>query len=122
MNTPVLSICIPTKNRTHFLRETLLKITNDDFFLSSDKVELVISDNCSDDSTQSLCEFYASKFPNKVRYFRQPVDILDKNFIEVLKLAKGKYAKLQNDNLYFYNGALEKIVSLLEKSDENQSP
>ncbi|MCX8512062.1 MAG: glycosyltransferase, partial [Chthoniobacteraceae bacterium] len=44
-----LSICIPTFNRSQYLRLTLESITNQELFQNSDEIEIVISDNCSSD-------------------------------------------------------------------------
>jgi len=119
MAEPILSICIPTKNRAEYLDKTLYQITHDEVFINTDKIELIISDNCSDDETQSICLKYKEKFPEKINYIRREKDISDKNFTEVLKCAKGKYAKLHNDNLYFIHGCLEKFVNCLENAEGN---
>lgn len=118
MTKPVLSICIPTRNRAEYLDKTLYQITHDDTFVNTNKIELVISDNCSDDNTQNICLKFQEKFPDKIHYIRQPEDVRDKNFIEVLRNARGKYAKLNNDNLLYRSGMLGEIVSALEKTDK----
>ena len=116
---PVLSICIPTRDRSMYLEHTLREITDDITFQNTNKIEIVISDNCSDDDTENLCRKYQQKFPDKIIYKRQQENIKDKNFVEVLKLANGKYAKLNNDNIYFKKNALAEIVSLLENANDN---
>ena len=116
---PILSICIPTKDRSIYLEHTLREITNDTVFQNTNKIEIVISDNCSDDNTENLCKRYQKKFPDKIVYIRQKEDIKDNNFTEVLKLANGKFAKLNNDYLYYKKGALGEIISLLENSNDN---
>ena len=116
---PILSICIPTRNRSMYLEHTLREITDDITFQNTNKIEIVISDNCSDDDTENLCRKYQQKFPDKIIYKRQQENIKDKNFVEVLKLANGKYAKLNNDNIYFKKNALAEIVSLLENANDN---
>lgn len=40
----LLSICIPTYNRAKYLDITLNRITQEDIFLNTDKIEIVISD------------------------------------------------------------------------------
>ena len=116
MSKPVLSICIPTRNRANYLDITLARLTSEKVFLDSDKVEIILSDNCSEDNTGEVCLKYVSKFPCKIKYIKQEKNIDDRNFIEVLKLAKGKYAKLHNDTLYFYENMLGTLVSVLENS------
>ena len=118
-NKPILSICIPTRNRQEFLYKTLEQITNDETFLNTNDIEIVISDNCSDDNTENLCKHYQSKYPDKIRYVRQIENITNRNVIEVLKLANGKFAKLNNDTLYFNRNALHEIVEILKNCDDN---
>ena len=63
---PTLSIGMPVFNAANTLKEaidSLLKQTYSDF-------ELLISDNCSDDSTEEICRAFAKRDP-RIRYFRQ---------------------------------------------------
>ena len=55
MNKPLLSICIPTYNRAHYLKECLGSIVAqfDDRDVR-DNVEVVVSDNASPDNTREL--------------------------------------------------------------------
>ena len=99
MNKPILSICIPTKNRANYLDITLFKLTQESIFQNTNDIEIIISDNASIDNTAFICKKYKNKYPDKIKYYKQNKDIGDKNFIEVLKLATGSYAKLNNDNL-----------------------
>jgi len=53
--------------------------------------ELIISDNCSNDSTQEICKRYAA-LDDRIRYFRQETNIgAVRNFSFVLREAKGRY-------------------------------
>src|SRR3989338_7717414 len=75
MNKPLLSICIPTYNRAHYLKECLDSIVaqfNDSEV--RDNVEVVVSDNASLDKTRELAEEYCRKF-NNIKYFRNNENI-----------------------------------------------
>ena len=110
-NNPLISICIPTYNRAIVLDETINRIvSNPDF---DDKIELVISDNCSTDNTKEIVDNYCSKFSN-VKYFRNDKNIIDGNFWLALARGIGYYRKLQNDNLAFKPGALGRMKKDLE--------
>ena len=111
---PILSICIPTCNRSIYLSNTLAQLTREDVFRNTDEVEIVISDNCSSDDTEDLCLKYKEIYGEKIIYFRQKENILDKNFSFVLSIANGKFIKLNNDNLFFKYGELSKFVSFLK--------
>ncbi len=110
----VLSICIPTYNRSTYLSNTLAQLTKENSFLNTDDVEIVISDNCSSDETEDICKHYKEKFGKKIVYYKQKENIHDKNFTFVLSLAKGTYVKLNNDNLFFKSGELDKFVDFLK--------
>lgn len=96
-NHPLLSICIPTYNRGYILKEVLQHYINNPEF--DPDVELVISDNCSTDDTETICRKYVAKNP-RIRYFRNEHNIHDLNFVKLLDRAKGTYLKLTNDWVY----------------------
>lgn len=112
----LLSICIPTFNRATQLDGTLKSITEQFIFTNTNKIELVISDNCSTDETLSVVERYKLKYPGKIIYSRNDFDLVDKNFEKVLSLGSGTYLKLNNDTLKHHNLSLEKMVYLIESN------
>ena len=67
MTKPLVSICVPTANRASYLRESLRSIRAQDY----EPLEILISDNCSDDDTQEICEKAAAE-DSRIRYIRQP--------------------------------------------------
>jgi len=111
---PILSICIPTYNRSKYLKETLNSIVSQNIFLNSDKIEIIISDNCSNDDTRSISMDYVNLFPNKVKYYRNKINIFDENFLIALSLGNGDFLKLNNDNLIHENDSLDKMIKLIE--------
>lgn len=120
MEYPLLSICIPTYNRADVLKQCLTKYTSEKIFLETDLIEIIISDNCSTDNTKEICSEFTNRFPNKVKYYRNAKNILDKNFTKVLSYSKGLFSKLNNDYLYFKSGQLEKFINyLLHDKDTN---
>ena len=114
---PLLSICIPTYNRSAYLRGALENITSDPAF--DDRVEIVISDNCSPDNTREVGEEFAAKFPN-VRYFRNDTNLVDENFEIVLGHGEGKYLKLFNDTLRLIPGTLGAMLRIIAESDDSE--
>ena len=113
-----LSICIPTYNRAPYLRRCLQSIVNQ--VGNNPEVEVVISDNLSDDDTPVIVATFAEEFKN-VKYFRNEVNIGgDKNFIRVLKLGKGKYLKLLNDYVEFKDGGVLKMLEIIKSHSESK--
>jgi len=115
MSKPILSICIPTYNRAKILQDTIESIVSQEEFRSG-KVEIVISDNCSEDSTRSICGEYQNKYTNFL-YFRNKENIRDRNFPTVLARGTGVYRKLSNDTVKYLPGSLKFLTDLLERPE-----
>ena len=111
---PLLSICIPTFNRAALLEKTLECLTSQSAFLDTAEVEIVISDNHSDDNTQDLSESYVRRFPGKIRYHRNATNIVDGNMEMALSLGSGAFLKLNNDNLLCVNGTLAEMLKVID--------
>lgn len=104
MEQPLLSICIPTYNRSETLEVVLSHYTQNPEF--DESVEIVISDNASPDNTEEVCRKFVSQFKN-IRYYRNTANIKDANFPLVLGKGNGKYLKLLNDCVYLDEEALK---------------
>jgi abequosyltransferase len=80
---PLLSICIPTFNRRKYLQECFESIITQDGFNEQD-IEIVISDNASEDDTSSLVYEYMNRYSNIV-YHRNEENIgADRNVLQIL--------------------------------------
>ena len=66
MGEPLVSICVPTRNRATYLRDSLATIRAQDY----ERLEILISDNASDDETADICAKAAAEDP-RIRYVRQ---------------------------------------------------
>lgn len=108
----ILSLCIPTYNRDTYLEKCLLSIVKQ--VGNNLEVEVIISDNLSNDSTRELSEGFVQKFSN-VKYFVNETNIgADKNIIRVLQLGSGKYLKLLNDYVEFKDGCLLRMLEIIK--------
>jgi len=119
---PLLSICIPTYNRSKYLIETVQSIVESDGFCEKD-VEIVISDNCSPDNTSEVIKKWTNKYKN-IHYFKRnkPTEFSDRNFIEVLSLGSGEYLKLNNDIVGFKQGTLKFILDKIKENLDTKTP
>jgi hypothetical protein len=91
---PLVSIGLPVRNGERYLGEAVRSVLDQEY----DRVELVISDNASDDGTEEICREFA-RSDTRVRYHRQSQNIgLVANFNAVLHLAKGTYFKWMGDD------------------------
>lgn len=111
---PILSICIPTFNRAVYLEKTLVSIVSDENFIKTDDIEIVISNNCSTDNTDEICQKFANKYPNKIKYIKQAKTIkADNHIFTVPNYATGKFVKINNDTCTFKQDSISKILKLL---------
>lgn len=121
MNNPILSICIPTYNRATYLDDTLHSIVNQKIFQETNEIEIIISDNCSEDNTREISEKYIEIYGAKIQYFRNSENIKDSNFEKVLSHGKGIYLKLNNDTLKHLPGSLDTIISSINENIEERN-
>lgn len=112
MSSPLLSICINTKNRSVFLKETLDSIINQ----IDSRVEIVVVDGASTDDTCSLMQAYTSQNPF-VKYFRSQTHLgIDDGYDAAVEYAAGTYCWLLPDDDLIMPGALEHVLSNIKTS------
>lgn len=121
MNEIILSICIPTYNRAEYLEDTIRSIVSQERFILTNDVEIVISDNCSNDNTSEIGNRLANEFPDKVLYYRNETNIIDENFELSLRRGRGIFLKLNNDTLLHEANSLEKIITTIDKNRKYQN-
>jgi glycosyltransferase involved in cell wall biosynthesis len=108
--TPLVAVGMPVYNGARWLREAIDSILAQTF----DDFELLISDNASTDSTQSICRDYA-KSDRRVRYHRNAQNVgLNNNWTLAFKRASAKYFKWASCNDICDPRLLERCVGLLE--------
>jgi Glycosyl transferase family 2 len=91
---PLVSIGLPVRNGEQHLVDAARSVLDQDY----GRLELLISDNASDDGTEEICRQLA-RADSRVRYHRHPHDIgLVPNFNSVLHRAGGAYFKWIGDD------------------------
>lgn len=113
---PLLSICIPTKDRVDILRKTLKSIFEQD--VPKNLYEVCVSDNSPSDETRELIRNEFSCFTN-LRYQKSSCEGF-LNSIESLKIGQGKLLKLHNDYSEFKDGSIKKILDLIREYSESK--
>jgi abequosyltransferase len=111
-----LTIAIPTFNRSSVLDLSLASLTSQKIFSHSNCVEIIVSDNCSTDNTQIVCEKYLKKYPGKFFYYKNTSNIGDKNFEKSLSYGSGQFLKLSNDSLCYKQDSLQHMVEIIKKN------
>lgn len=115
---PLLSLCIPTYNRAPYLDELLNRIGKQIHKLESeDMIELMVSDNCSDDGTQEVVSTHIERGLN-IRYEKNKTNLgMDGNFVSCFKKATGKYIWLLGDDDYLVENTLHRILDCLNEEE-----
>ncbi len=117
MSSPLLSICIPTYNRSLLLEQSLKSIIDQ---ISADKlgnnIEIIISDNNSPDSTEEIVRKYKKKY-NQLKYFKNKKNIGIINTIKVADYATGKYIWFFSDDDWQKPGALKTVIEVIKQNN-----
>lgn len=115
--TPLLSICIPTFNRSQYLEVCLQSILEqvDQF---SWKLEIIVSDNASTDVTESVVKLFQSQFPS-IRYYKNPENLgYDRNLDNAIRMANGKFCWFLSDDEKILPETLKILIDILESNTE----
>ena len=110
METPKLSICIATYNRSKFIGETL-----DSILVQMELgVELLVVDGASSDNTGVVMAQYLSQHP-EIRYCREQVNSgVDRDYDKAVGYAKGEYCWLMSDDDILKPGAVQHVLSAID--------
>lgn len=111
---PLVTIAIPTYNRADgFLREAVTSALGQTY----PNIELIVSDNCSQDKTPEVIESF--KAPS-IKYFRQAVNLgPQRNFNFCVEKASGDYFLLLHDDDLIDEDFIESCMKAAEfKTDK----
>ncbi len=111
---PLLSFCIPTRNRAELLRELLESIAAQ----VTPEVEVVISDDGSTDHTAPVVESFRARIPELVYQRVDPPLRYDRNLLHVVSLARGEYCWLLGDDDRLEPGAVAAVTHALQTEPE----
>lgn len=109
----LVSICCITYNHEPYLRQAL-----DSFLMqkTSFAYEIVLAEDCSTDGTRKICEEYATKYPDMVRYLPSEKNVGGvENERRAIEAAKGEYIALcEGDDYWTDPQKLQKQVEFLD--------
>ena len=109
-NSVILSVCIPTFNRLHYLKEMLEILLPQAETL---KVEVCVSDNASTDNTHIFLSDIAKTY-NCIKFSVNTTNIgIDLNIINAMQMANGQYLLPIGDDEVLPNGSLNKILQTI---------
>lgn len=109
-----VSIGMPVYNGENYLVAALDSLLNQTF----EDFEIVISDNCSSDSTEEICRQYADR-DDRIRYIRQTENIgAITNFNRVFEVSKSEYFKWAAHDDVCQSGFLKACVEILDANPD----
>jgi glycosyltransferase involved in cell wall biosynthesis len=116
MQRPLLSICIPTYNRSKYLKECLDSLVNQVEYNNID-VEIIVSDNNSTDATQSIVSEFEGrlniKYSKNTANFGSARNIL----LAVEEKAEGEFCWVIGDDDLVKQQGVKEIVSKIKKNN-----
>jgi glycosyltransferase involved in cell wall biosynthesis len=116
INKPLLSIAIPTFNRANLLKISLSKIL-ESLIGFEEFIEIVISNNCSDDNTESVIMEFQKSFP--IKYFKNSENIgFNYNYIKLIdEYVTGEYCWVLGDDDFLYLNSIKEIIYVLKNNE-----
>lgn len=87
----VLSICIPTFNRSGSVYESVTKILDN---YDCNDIEVIVSDNCSEDGTEEKLSTIHDK---RFKYYKNDANIKWINLLKVMSYSTGQFSMLMSD-------------------------
>lgn len=112
---PLLSICVPTYNRAHFLQH-LLTSMQEVRVVCGNAIELCFSNNCSTDNTAELIAEWTPKL--NLRSITQSENVgSTRNIIAVTRLARGRWIHIVGDDDTLYAENYLKLLEVLRSAE-----
>jgi glycosyltransferase involved in cell wall biosynthesis len=107
---PRVSICLPTRNRSRTLGETICAMLAQTFR----DWELIVGDDASTDDTADVV---ASFSDTRIRYVRHPRNLgIYQNWNSLIPLCRGEYVAIYHDHDIYLPTIVEKSCALLDRN------
>lgn len=115
-SSPLLTICIPIYNRLPYLKKMLERFFEDRKLFET-KIELIISDNCSNDNLRLVADEFVDR-GLRLNYYRQQENGgPDNNFLFCFGKATGRYCWLLGSDDIPVRGFLKFLVNELDNNN-----
>lgn len=109
-----ISFCIPTLNRAKLLQASLRSIIAQ----ADRRTEIIVVDGGSIDDTLSVIESFKTGFPQIYVYQSESRNGVDRDILQSVSMAAGKFCWLFSDDDLLAPGALERVLRLIEDNPE----
>lgn len=109
------SVIMAAYNVELFLRQAVDSLISQTF--GFDKMQLIMVDDGSTDSTPTICDEYAKAYPKNVIVVHKPNGGVASARNEGLKHATGRYLNFMDSDDYFSDNAFEKVYTFFRKNE-----
>jgi hypothetical protein len=119
-NIKIVSICVPTYNRSNLLTNLLINL-NEILIKYGDLVEICVSDNNSNDHTWSLLnEFKSKNFNSQIKIIKQfENNGSSQNVLDVIGMSTGRWVLVIGDDDGIKVDDFGNLLKILKISQEN---
>ncbi|WP_223033957.1 glycosyltransferase family 2 protein [Hanstruepera marina] len=107
---PLVSICIPTYNGETYIKEALQSAINQNY----SNLEIVISDDASNDNTLAIIEGFKSKTNIPIKIYKHTPNGIGANWNNCIRKAKGDYIKFLFQDDILEKHCISKLMTLME--------
>lgn len=106
METPLVSILIPTYNRPVYFKQALLSALSQTYC----NIEIIVCDDSTNDETQNIALQYTKEFPY-IKYYKNKINIGGKrNFQLAFQKATGEYINYLMDDDLFHPHKIQRMM------------
>jgi glycosyltransferase involved in cell wall biosynthesis len=114
---PLLTVAIPTWNRSGYLAQSLEQLHSELRDVVPGTVEVIVSDNCSPDQTPAVVEA-AQRAGLDIRYVRNDRNVgWALNFAQAYDMSSGRYVLLMGDDDLFVDGGVALLLERLRSAE-----
>lgn len=114
---PIITILMPAYNHERYISQAIESVLAQK---TNYPYELLIHDDCSTDSTLTIAQNYATKFPDKIKLFTEKENQgLIKSYKRLIEQSNGKYlAILESDDYWLDENKLQIQIDFLESNSD----
>jgi glycosyltransferase involved in cell wall biosynthesis len=117
MKKPILTIAIPTYNGSKTINKLLNSVLIQTF--NHDEIEILVSDNCSNDNSVSLINSFRKKYPHINLNLNINLMNLgyDKNIVKLIDSSNGEYIWFIGDDDFLVEDSISSVINKIKASN-----
>lgn len=113
-NKPSVSVALATFNGSAYLHDQLESLADQEIL----PIELVVSDDGSEDETFEIIQDFSKKSSFPVKYFQNPIRLgYGRNFLQAASMCSGTHVAFCDQDDVWLPRKISRIISLLKNSD-----